>query len=200
MLIPPANLVQAVPASELFVVRVGALWGRHLVRKGLGPCTHPAPGRRQSTSGGGGGRPIRSPRWWVGPVWAPCGRLAPRVGLGNYALAWLVGRVDWGAPYARLVRGSGLLGPHGLAWLVGRARGSARVGVHTHGSVPALPGGSGGGLSSVGPVRWGGVVVRWPSGWRVSGQPPSWTARWWARPNKARLARSVGPPWSQCRR
>ena len=39
-----------------------------------------------------------------------------------------------------------------------------------------------------------------PSGWRVSCQPPSWTARWWARQSRARLARSVGPPWSQWRR
>ena len=31
----------------------------------------------------------------------------------------------------------------------------------------------------------------------VSRQPPSWTARWWARHNRARLARSVGPPSSQ---
>ena len=54
---------------------------------------------------------------------------------------------------------------------------------------------SGGGMS---PVRWGGGEAA--VGLRVSRQPPSWTARWWARQNRARLARSVGPPWSQWRR
>ena len=48
--------------------------------------------------------------------------------------------------------------------------------------------------------RCGGVAASRPSGSRVSRQPPSWTARWWARHSRARLARSVGPPWSQCRR
>ena len=46
----------------------------------------------------------------------------------------------------------------------------------------------------------GGVAVRLAVGSRVSRQPPSWTARWWARQSRARLARSVGPPWSQWRR
>ena len=53
---------------------------------------------------------------------------------------------------------------------------------------------------AVGCRRCGGVAVRRPSGSRVSRQPPSWTARWWARHTRARLARSVGPPWSQWRR
>ncbi len=48
--------------------------------------------------------------------------------------------------------------------------------------------------------RCGGVAASRPSGSRVSRQPPSWTARWWARHSRARLARSVGPPWSQWRR
>jgi hypothetical protein len=46
--------------------------------------------------------------------------------------------------------------------------------------------------------RWGGVAVTWPSGARVSCQPPSWIARCWARQTRARLSRSVGPPSSQC--
>jgi hypothetical protein len=52
-----------------------------------------------------------------------------------------------------------------------------------------------------GGCRWGrcgGVVVKRPAGPRVSCQPPSWIARWWARHSRARLARLVGPPSSQC--
>ena len=48
--------------------------------------------------------------------------------------------------------------------------------------------------------RCGGVAVSRPSGSRASRQPPSWTARWWARHSRARLSRSVGPPCSQWRR
>ena len=68
---------------------------------------------------------------------------------------------------------------------------------------PTLPVGSGdagmspgGGMS---PMRWRGGRA----GHRARGcscQPPSWTARWWARQSRARFARSVGPPWSQWRR
>jgi hypothetical protein len=47
-------------------------------------------------------------------------------------------------------------------------------------------------------LRCGEVAPNRPSGPRVSCQPPSWTARWWARQSRARLFRSVGPPWTRC--
>jgi hypothetical protein len=58
--------------------------------------------------------------------------------------------------------------------------------------------GRGGLVSSLWSVGWGGGEVA--VGARASCQPPSWTARWWARHTRARLERSVGPPCSQWRR
>jgi hypothetical protein len=117
--------------------------------------------------------PMHSPCTVVLAGWAPCRRLARWVGPGPSAPMESPGTVG------RAVR------PHPVAWLGVRAV-SACEGAPTCRSGLGGAGMSSGAGMSPGP--------------RVSCQPPSWTARWWARHTRARLVRSVGPPWSQCRR
>jgi len=104
MLIPSANLAQAAAASELFAVRVGGPGGgRRAVRKGFGPCTHPALGSL----------PIRFRPEGIGPrglSWhGGSGLFAPHVvvglvGLGSGVMGWPGPRSERTGPMQLLAR------------------------------------------------------------------------------------------------